>query len=426
MTERRASSVSPNVTASSIIIPKCEPIENDIIQNNKRRLGEHLSHDTDTILLNKRQMATKRHHHTDNIQSKFMNGRHESIDEQQQQQQKQTESHLSSNSPKINNQKSFPNGGSIDHQSLSNIQPKPRFLDGNSDNTIVRPQVSSSPMGIPRPANPSRYTAPVHIDVGGTIFTSSLETLTRYPDSRLSKLFNGTIPIVLDTLKQHYFIDRDGKLFRYILNFMRYGTLALPDYFTELPALLEEARYFELTPLINAIEERLNHRKPSTNMDYFTLKNTATTATTNNNNNNNKQQVSNNNDVLSLNINQDRVLISGNITLIHDLFPEIQEQQQQTTTLHAHVERNQFIRFTLDAFINLTQLEIFQRLFNSQFLIVASTCGTSIDTMTQFSEYIFSRIKSNHLSLLSKKSIRNTCENGITIDDNDEEEETYD
>ena len=100
-----------------------------------------------------------------------------------------------------------------------------RFLDGNSDNPIIRPQVSSSPLGIPRPANPSRYTAPVHIDVGGTIFTSSLETLTRYPDSRLSKLFNGTIPIVLDTLKQHYFIDRDGKLFRYILNFMRYGTL---------------------------------------------------------------------------------------------------------------------------------------------------------------------------------------------------------
>ncbi|CAF5143028.1 unnamed protein product, partial [Rotaria magnacalcarata] len=181
---------------------------------------------------------------------------------------------------------------------------------------MVRPQVSSSPLGIPRPANPSRFTAPVHIDVGGTIFTSSLETLTCYPESRLSKLFNGTIPIVLDTLKQHYFIDRDGKLFRYILNFMRYGTLALPDYFSELPALLEEARYFELIPLINAIEERLNQNKLSKNIDSFTTKN-------------NKQPILNNHDVFLLNISQDRVLISGNITLLHDLFPEIQEEQQQ-------------------------------------------------------------------------------------------------
>lgn len=36
--------------------------------------------------------------------------------------------------------------------------------------------------GIPCVAAASRYTAPVHIDVGGTIYTSSLETLTRYDD----------------------------------------------------------------------------------------------------------------------------------------------------------------------------------------------------------------------------------------------------
>nr|CAD7257694.1 unnamed protein product [Timema shepardi] len=33
--------------------------------------------------------------------------------------------------------------------------------------------------GIPCVAAASRYTAPVHIDVGGTIYTSSLETLTK-------------------------------------------------------------------------------------------------------------------------------------------------------------------------------------------------------------------------------------------------------
>lgn len=278
-----------------------------------------------------------------------------------------------------------------------------RFLDGNSDTTTSRPQVSSSPLGIPRPATPSRYNAPVHIDVGGTIFTSSLETLTRYPDSRLSKLFNGTIPIVLDTLKQHYFIDRDGKLFRYILNFMRYGILALPDHFNEMPALLEEARYFDLAPLINAIEDRLSRRKPS-DTDVQPSKNEKYGSLTN--------------DILSLYLSQDRISISGDITLIHDLFPEIRGQQQtSTTTNHAHIERNQFIRFALNAFVNLTQIEIFQRLLNSQFQILASTCGTSMDTMTQFSEYIFSRSKSNNVLTMSRKSALTTCENGVDDDD---------
>lgn len=100
--------------------------------------------------------------------------------------------------------------------------------------------------GIPCVAAASRYTAPVHIDVGGTIYTSSLETLTKYPDSRLAKLFNGTIPIVLDSLKQHYFIDRDGGMFRHILNFMRNSKLLIPDDFSDIDLLLEEARYFDI------------------------------------------------------------------------------------------------------------------------------------------------------------------------------------
>ena len=33
--------------------------------------------------------------------------------------------------------------------------------------------------GIPVVATASRFTAPVHIDVGGQIYTSSLDTLTR-------------------------------------------------------------------------------------------------------------------------------------------------------------------------------------------------------------------------------------------------------
>ncbi|KAL8608354.1 hypothetical protein ACOMHN_002587 [Nucella lapillus] len=51
---------------------------------------------------------------------------------------------------------------------------------------VARPSSSTTPnghafskIGVPCPATPTRYTAPVHIDVGGVIYTSSLETLTR-------------------------------------------------------------------------------------------------------------------------------------------------------------------------------------------------------------------------------------------------------
>lgn len=54
---------------------------------------------------------------------------------------------------------------------------------------------------------------------------------------RISRLFNGTEPIVLDSLKQHYFIDRDGEIFRYILSFLRTCKLLLPDDF-KVTALL--------------------------------------------------------------------------------------------------------------------------------------------------------------------------------------------
>jgi len=65
-------------------------------------------------------------------------------------------------------------------------------------------------------------------------------------------MFNGSIPIVLDSLKQHYFIDRDGDMFRHILNFMRNNTpnsnakLLIGSEFGDLDLLLEEARFFEI------------------------------------------------------------------------------------------------------------------------------------------------------------------------------------
>jgi hypothetical protein len=108
--------------------------------------------------------------------------------------------------------------------------------------------------------------APVHSDVGGCVYTSSLDTLTKHPASRLSKMFNGTLPIVLDSLKQHYFIDRDGKTFRHVLNFMRTNRLVLPDNFDDFETLLDEAKFYELEAMAKQIEEFVEARKLKLNL----------------------------------------------------------------------------------------------------------------------------------------------------------------
>jgi len=136
--------------------------------------------------------------------------------------------------------------------SFSSHSPTSQLTSSSSQQTS---EPSLVKCGTPRVANLSVENAPVHIDVGGCIYTSSLETLTKYSDSRLSKMFNGTIPIVLDTLKQHYFIDRDGKLFRFVLNFMRTGRVVLPQSFDDYDALLEEAKYYEIDSMCKQIDE---------------------------------------------------------------------------------------------------------------------------------------------------------------------------
>ncbi|KAL0613502.1 BTB/POZ domain-containing protein KCTD1 [Plecturocebus cupreus] len=70
---------------------------------------------------------------------------------------------------------------------------------------------------------------------------------------RIGRLFDGTEPIVLDSLKQHYFIDRDGQMFRYILNFLRTSKLLIPDDFKNNVNL-----YF---PLLKRTQAARNHKR---------------------------------------------------------------------------------------------------------------------------------------------------------------------
>uniref|UniRef100_A0A672GX77 Potassium channel tetramerization domain containing 21 n=1 Tax=Salarias fasciatus TaxID=181472 RepID=A0A672GX77_SALFA len=93
---------------------------------------------------------------------------------------------------------------------------------------------------------------PVSLNVGGQVYTTTLDTLTRYRDSMLGAMFTGQIPALRDR-RGNVFIDRDGNVFRHILNFLRSGALDLPRGFKELALLRREADFFQIRPLVEEL-----------------------------------------------------------------------------------------------------------------------------------------------------------------------------
>ncbi|KAJ7987828.1 hypothetical protein DPEC_G00330570 [Dallia pectoralis] len=97
---------------------------------------------------------------------------------------------------------------------------------------------------------------PVSLNIGGEIYTTTLDTLTRYRDSMLGAMFTGKISTLRDKCG-NVFIDRDGKVFRYILNFLRSSSLDLPEGFSEMKLLRKEADFFQIRPLMDEIRRHV-------------------------------------------------------------------------------------------------------------------------------------------------------------------------
>ncbi|XP_018327293.1 BTB/POZ domain-containing protein KCTD12 [Agrilus planipennis] len=101
----------------------------------------------------------------------------------------------------------------------------------------------------------------VELNVGGVGYTTNLETLTKVPDSVLTEIFTGQIPIPKDS-KGRSFLDRDGILFRYILDYLRDGALVLPECFREKERLKKEAEKLRLPAIVQSINEQSKPRQP--------------------------------------------------------------------------------------------------------------------------------------------------------------------
>lgn len=92
----------------------------------------------------------------------------------------------------------------------------------------------------------------VELNVGGVYYTTSLTTLTKDGDSLLASIFTGRQEVSRDA-KGRYFLDRDGVLFRYVLDFLRDRALILPEGFRERDRLQKEAIYYNLPAMVDAV-----------------------------------------------------------------------------------------------------------------------------------------------------------------------------
>lgn len=88
----------------------------------------------------------------------------------------------------------------------------------------------------------------VTLNVGGAKFTTFASTLQRFPESRLAHMLDGG-DRDFRVVNGQYFVDRDGSLFSYILDYLRTSQLTLPSDFSDYERLQREAEFYQLEAL---------------------------------------------------------------------------------------------------------------------------------------------------------------------------------
>ncbi|XP_052897122.1 SH3KBP1-binding protein 1 [Anopheles moucheti] len=90
----------------------------------------------------------------------------------------------------------------------------------------------------------------VHLNVGGTRFSTSRQTLTWVPDTFFTSLLNGRISSLRDETDA-IFIDRDPKLFSLVLNYLRTKEIDIKS--VDIRVLRHEAEFYNIAPLIKRL-----------------------------------------------------------------------------------------------------------------------------------------------------------------------------
>ena len=100
----------------------------------------------------------------------------------------------------------------------------------------------------------------IKLNIGGHLYTTSILTLAKGPQSMLAAMFSGRHSVKKEE-DGSYFIDRDGTHFRYILNYLRDGGFkndSLPSDRDIQKELLTEAEYYQLSGLVALLQRILS------------------------------------------------------------------------------------------------------------------------------------------------------------------------
>lgn len=147
--------------------------------------------------------------------------------------------------------------------SLSAAGERPGLFPVPNERTSSNEPGASSNSGFPRVVN---------LNVGGKTYTTMLSTLRKDTGSKLYEMFTGTIPLHRDE-SGVYFLDRDGRVFYHILNWLRDGTIPIGLSRVDRLELLNETRYYRLASLhdmLGGIQQPHDHSQDEFTSDART------------------------------------------------------------------------------------------------------------------------------------------------------------
>jgi len=96
----------------------------------------------------------------------------------------------------------------------------------------------------------------VKLNVGGTLHYTTIGTLTKLPETMLQAMFSGRMEVLTDS-EGWILIDRCGKHFGTVLNFLRDGSVGLPSTIQDIEELLAEAKFYCISGLVHICEKSL-------------------------------------------------------------------------------------------------------------------------------------------------------------------------
>eukprot|EP01083_Nonionella_stella_P007918 22791_1 len=128
-------------------------------------------------------------------------------------------------------------------------------LDESHENNDLTAHIASLHNHLASPLKFQDTHEPITLNIGGMKYQTTLTTLSKYKQCLLYKMFEGIFSNKPNK-DGSYFIDRNGKYFEYILDYLRNGKLNIPitdkDSYL-INHLLSEADYYQIEPLIQEL-----------------------------------------------------------------------------------------------------------------------------------------------------------------------------